>query len=147
MTVTAPESSGAMLLGRWQEWWATSGQAPAKMPHSLHVRTALHLLTRTVALDAGAAGGDVEDSTTGLLREWLRWWASTGRAPLEMPEALHLRTSLHLARHALNRFQAMEPAGGIMVCQLCFRMLYAARGTDVDYCDRCRRGYSPALDL
>lgn len=33
------------LLEEWYAWWRHSPDVPTKLPHSLHVRTATHLLT------------------------------------------------------------------------------------------------------
>jgi hypothetical protein len=86
---------------------------------------------------------DVEAGTVDLLREWVRWWVSTNGAPLEMPDALHLRTSLHLAKRALERLQqAGDIDAKVTVCEICFRVTHTPREHDIDYCDRCRRGYA-----
>lgn len=34
------------LLREWFRWWSDTDDAPAKMPHALHVRTATYLAVR-----------------------------------------------------------------------------------------------------
>lgn len=36
------------LLAEWYNWWAKSDQVPAKMPDSIHTRTAVYLATRNM---------------------------------------------------------------------------------------------------
>lgn len=35
--------SAESLLREWFEWWSHANDVPAKLPDSLHVRTAIHL--------------------------------------------------------------------------------------------------------
>lgn len=36
------------LLAEWYNWWAKSEHAPAKMPDSIHTRTAIYLATKNM---------------------------------------------------------------------------------------------------
>ena len=38
----APGGTAGELLAEWYAWWASSDDAPTKMPEALHVRTALY---------------------------------------------------------------------------------------------------------
>lgn len=49
-----PEVDPYALLMEWLRWWKNDPQAPAKLPESLHTRTAMALLVH-----AQAVGGDL----------------------------------------------------------------------------------------
>ena len=42
---------------------------------------------------------DSDSVEIALLRQWMRWWASTDEAPAKMPDALHVRTAIFLTKN------------------------------------------------
>lgn len=42
------------------------------------------------------------ESAEDLLREWFEWWRSDSHAPAKIPNALHVRTAMHLEERRLR---------------------------------------------
>lgn len=51
MFETLPVSTAETLLLEWFRWWETSDSAPAKMPESLHMKTAIYFVEKKHSAD------------------------------------------------------------------------------------------------